>query len=553
MFLRPLSHDFRQTHERAVPFNRDIPWLNALLVLALLLSATSASAQSGPAPPEGGSHDVRPEAAAADAIAAALPRVTCVATGAERTYGASSTSSGVLLLRSTGTGACLLGKTWGYDGNGVWVSEGCSGEFALGQAAPAQPQTPQTPAPDLREPTPRIETWGEFDPGDGFLVARTSLGELSISGYGLIRFVDQTPSSQQFTDHLGNGRTTDGRNDIFPHRIVIYLKGWLATPKLVYTVFFWTVNASDQRAIFINMGYQFSRKFSVYAGIAGNPGTRSLQGSHPYWLGHDRVMADEFFRPYFGSGVWVQGEPTPGFWYNAQVTNSNSQLGVTAVELDRRYTLSGSFWWMPTTKEFGPRGGYGDYEWHDKLATRFGMSTTYSPEQRYTDSVTGATTNTTLKLVDSVNVFDQGALAPGVTIDELDFRILSIDAGMKYRGFFLQTEIYHRWLNDFQADGPLPMRSILDRGFYVQGAFFPIRQRLEVYGATSQIYGDKDAGFGDASEYVGGTNIFPFTTRDIRLNFQAIHVNRSPVSSTFGYYTAGQDGMTYSAAFSVLF
>ena len=42
------------------------------------------------------------------------------------------------------------------------------------------------------------------------------------------------------------------------------------------------------------------------------------------------------------------------------VTNNNSQLGVTAVELDRRYTTSGSVWWMPTTKEFGPRGGYGD-------------------------------------------------------------------------------------------------------------------------------------------------------------------------------------------------
>jgi hypothetical protein len=208
---------------------------------------------------------------------------------------------------------------------------------------------------------------------------------------------------------------------------------------------------------------------------------------------------------------------------------------------------------MPTTREFGPRGGYGDYEWHDTVATRFGMSTTYSPEQRYTDSVTGATTNTTLRLVDSVNVFDQGAVAPGVTIDELDFRILSIDAGMKYRGFFLQTEIYHRWLNDFLADGPLPVTSILDRGFYIQGSFFPMRQRLEVYGATSQIYGDKDAGFGDASEYVVGANIYPFNTRDIRLNFQAINVNRSPVSSTFGYYTAGQDGATYAAAFSVLF
>ena len=32
-----------------------------------------------------------------------------------------------------------------------------------------------------------------------------------------------------------------------------------------------------------------------------------------------------------------------------------------------------------------------------------------------------------------------------------------------------------------------------------------------------------------------------------------IDVNRSPVSSTFGYYVGGQDGTTVSAAFSVFF
>ena len=483
-----------------------------------------------------------------------LPRVTCVANSAERTYCAGDASAGVVLIKSNGPGECLLGRTWGYDQRGIWVTDGCSGEFVFGGLAQQQVTVDATSAPQPpREPTPRIETWGEFDPGDGFLVARTKLGELAISAYGVVRFMDQTPASQTFVDHLGNERTTDGRNDVFPHRIIVYLKGWLANPKLVYTVFFWTVNPTDQRAIFINLGYQFSRKFSIYSGIAGNPGTRSMQGSHPYWLGHDRVMADEFFRPYFGSGVWAVGEAFKGFWYNAQITNSNSQLGVTAVELDRRYTTSASVWWMPTTKEFGPRGGYGDYDWHDKVATRFGISTTQSREQRYTDTTTGASTNTTLRLADSVNVFDRGALAPGVTIDQVDFRILSFDAGVKYRGVFLQTEIYHRWLDNFRADGVLPVRSILDRGYYVQAAFYPLPKKVEVYGATSQIYGDEDAGFGHSSEYLVGTNYYPFDTRDIRLNLQLINVNHSPVSSTFGYYTAGQDGTTYSAAFSVLF
>jgi len=38
-----------------------------------------------------------------------------------------------------------------------------------------------------------------------------------------------------------------------------------------------------------------------------------------------------------------------------------------------------------------------------------------------------------------------------------------------------------------------------------------------------------------------------------RLNVQFQRVNRSPVSSTFGYYVGGQKGNTFSKAFSVYF
>ena len=111
---------------------------------------------------------------------------------------------------------------------------------------------------------------------------------------------------------------------------MVFLKGWIGDPKLVYNVFFWTVNPTDQKNFFASMGYQFTRRFSLYAGLNGLPGTRSLQGSHPYWLGHDRVMADEFFRPYFANGVWAQGEILPGLWYNVMAANNLSALGIKA-------------------------------------------------------------------------------------------------------------------------------------------------------------------------------------------------------------------------------
>jgi len=428
---------------------------------------------------------------------------------------------------------------------------GLAPRVACAQEETAQPTTEDATTPMREAPTvPTNETWGTYDPGKGYLVAKTSKGELAISAYGLLRYLNQMPGSQTYTDHLGVKHDVDTREDIYPHRVIVWLKGWMFDPKLIYTFTLWTVNTTDQDAIFINIGYQFHRRFQLYAGIAGNAGTRSILGSHPYWLGHDRVMADEFFRPFFGSGIYANGELFRGFWYNAQIGNSNSILGVKASDLDRNQTVSGSMWYMPTG-EFGPRGAYGDYEMHENVAMRIGASACYSPEQSFVGS--GTSKNTTLKLADAVNVFDEGALAPGVTVQNVDYKVLAVDFGVKYKGIFVQAEHYIRWLDKFVADGALPVGEIIDNGFYVQAACYPVPKKLEAYVATSQIYGDEEAGFDKADEYIVGTNFYPFDTRDTRLNLQYISVNHSPVGSTFGYYTAGQTGSTISVAYSLMF
>jgi hypothetical protein len=161
---------------------------------------------------------VAPAAAQVAAVppAAQAAMVICASTPAQRQHCPADTSAGVALVRVTGSGACLLGKTWGYDDKGVWVSDGCGGEFVLGQAAPggppagaAQPAAPKQPPPE------RIESWGEFEPGQGFLIGRSGAGELEISAYALIRYINQMPGTQTFTDHLGIERTVDGRNDLY--------------------------------------------------------------------------------------------------------------------------------------------------------------------------------------------------------------------------------------------------------------------------------------------------------------------------------------------------
>jgi hypothetical protein len=92
----------------------------------------------------------------------------------------------------------------------------------------------------------------------------------------LIRYLNQLPSGQTFIDHLGNKRDVDARHDIWAHRIMIHLKGWLGLPKLRYQLTLWTVNTTDQDALFAVLGYQFHRKFSVYGGLNALPGSRTL-------------------------------------------------------------------------------------------------------------------------------------------------------------------------------------------------------------------------------------------------------------------------------------
>ena len=408
----------------------------------------------------------------------------------------------------------------------------------------------EKPAPP-EEPN---ETWGTLQAGKGFLVGRTPYGSLSISGYSLVRYLNQMPAGQTYTDHLGREREVDPRNDIFSHRIMIFFKGWLGTPKLVYQTILWTVNSTDQKAVFSAIGYQFHRAFSLYGGLNGLPGSRTMIGSHPYWLGHDRVMADEFFRPYFTHGVWANGEVLPGLWYTAMIGNNNSGLDITASQLTRSFAYSGSVWWMPTTGEFGPNGGFDDWEYHEDLATRFGVGGAVGKEDRFTQTTSNTPENTTLRLADAVNLFDAGSLADGVTIQLARFRMVSADAGLKYRGIFVGAAYFQRWLDEFHADGPLPVSEVVDRGFYVQAAFYPVKHVLELYGSTSWVFGDKDAGFSTEHEYIGGANwFFAPHTRNIRLNGQLIYVDRSPVSSSFGYYIGGQKGPTASLAVSLLF
>ncbi len=380
-------------------------------------------------------------------------------------------------------------------------------------------------------------------------MAKGEYGELNLSGYMAVRYLNQLPPDQSAADHLGRPIRVDPRNDFQFHRVMLFSQGWLFDPKFRYSTFVWTVQDTNQVAVGGALYYIFSKYLTLGAGWNAYPGTQSLQGSHPYWESYDRVMADEFFRPFFSQGVFAQGSLLPTLQYRWMVGNNNSNLDTPATKIDRKLSVGGALTWLPTTGEFGPRGAFGDYERHQKLATRFNLAYTYSPEERQTVSPGEVSNNTTLRLTDSLNVFDTGALANGVTVERVRYQLVSAAAGMKYRGFWLQGEGYGRKLDNFVADGKLPVRAVRDYGFYVQMAQMIMPNRLELYGATSYIFGE----YGHPKEFIVGGNYYPWNTRNLRLNIQVINVDHSPVSSTFGFYTGQIKGQVVSIGMTALY
>lgn len=71
------------------------------------------------------------------AICVAQTVVRCESTNGQRKYCRASTAGGVALRYQYSSEGCWKDDTWGYDGGGIWVTNGCRADFTLG-AAPRQ-------------------------------------------------------------------------------------------------------------------------------------------------------------------------------------------------------------------------------------------------------------------------------------------------------------------------------------------------------------------------------------------------------------------------------
>jgi hypothetical protein len=369
-------------------------------------------------------------------------RITCASSANERQHCAADTTSGVSLVKSTGSAPCLLGKSWGYDDTGVWVSDGCAGEILAGPATKQEQQKDKHP---------------EYIPNLGFRLYEGEKGEVYFRLFSYARYLNQRALDATYVDAFGRTQQIQQRQDIQLNKFFAPFSGWFLTPKFRYYLYVWSANTAQGDPAQVvgagNLSYTFNRFITFGTGITSLPSVRSTEGQFPYWLGvDDRLTADEFFRGSYTTGVWLKGELPRQLKYMAMVGNNLSQLGVSASQLDNRLdTQSFSLVWMPTTGEFGLYGTFGDYDDHQMVATRFGAHYTHSLEDRQMQPGTNSIENSQIRLTDGSIIFTPDLFGPGITVNSVVYQMMSLDAGIKYHGMSLEGEYYRRWLNNFEG------------------------------------------------------------------------------------------------------
>lgn len=479
-----------------------------------------------------------PSVARAQAPEPPLPRVTCSSKPGERQHCPADTSKGVALANSAGEAPCLLGKTWGYDDGGVWVSDGCSGEFIVGPESPKEAEKKEV----KKKPLDHI-------PNVGFLLVEGAKGDVYFRLFSYVRYLNQMWLDPSYTDYFGNTHTVQQRQDIQLNKFFMPVSGWFLTPQFRYYLYVWSSNVSQGDPAQVvgggNLSYTFNRFITLGGGITSLPCVRSTEGQFPYWLGvDDRLIADEFFRGSYTSGFWIKGEIVTELKYMAMIANNLSTLGVSAAQLDNGLnTQSFMLQWLPTTGEFGLWGTFGDYDHHEKVATRLGAHYTHSREDKQSQPGTNTIENSQIRLTDGNIIFTANLFGPGITVDRVTYDMVSVDAGVKYRGFALEAEYYWRRLSNFTGSNTGGIADINDHGFQVQASAMVLPKKVQVYVSGSAILGV----YGNGSDLRAGANYFIVKDRGLRLNAEWMRLHKCPVGYTAVPYPVGGNGDVFHA------
>ena len=405
---------------------------------------------------------------------------------------------------------------------------------------------------------------GRYTPNLGFRLANTEYGDLNVSIYTYVRYLNQLGLNSSYVDAFGNTKSVKNRQDLQLLKLQIKFLGWMLSPKLRYFLYAWTSNANQGQGAQVvlagNLQYTFNKYFTLGGGVRSLPGTRSVEGNFPFWTNVDsRHIADEFMRPSYTSGIWATGQLAKRVKYQAMLGNNMSTLGVPASRLDKGInTFSSALIWFPTGDfEQGFTGqGWGDFEHHEKFSTRLAVHFSRSNENKESQPESDQFENTQLRLSDGTVIFTPEIFGPGITIEDARYRMTTVDGGFKYRGFSVEGEYFWRWLDNFKFLNPLtpaqfqsvPAR-LFDHAFQLQGTAMVVPQKLQAYVGHSRIFGQ----YGRPWDFRFGANFFPFKNHVVRWNTEALYLYKSPVGYTSVPYPVGGRGWVFHSSMELAF
>jgi hypothetical protein len=358
------------------------------------------------------------------------------------------------------------------------------------------------------------------------------------------KYTNSLATKKTYSDHFGGVHEVQRRNDIQLTRDVFYFSGYAFDPRLDFNILLFTSSATLVATAAGYVGFVFHKAFALRAGYFSLPSVRSLTGTYPFFHGTDRSMSTNYFRPGFTQGAWANGEVLPGLNYIAMIGNSLNTLDIKAGKIDNKFAYSASVWYDLNQFE----KPWNDYEHHEQIALRVGTAFTFAPEDRLSNIDVATPENNATFISDGQFLFATGALAPSVTISNADFYLWAIDGGIKYQGFAFNVEFYLRWLNHFSANGQLPLSSMFDWGYDASAGYFVVRS-LELFARSSLIHGP----FATAIEESIGFTWYPFDTRQVWINAEAVGIRDCPYESGYYMYSVGQTGLVVPVQFLVRF
>lgn len=388
----------------------------------------------------------------------------------------------------------------------------------------------------------KVDYFATYDKGFAILPydKKESPFELKINGWIQFRHHGFARDVDSWTDNAGVTRGVRNRNALDIERARLSFKGTALDPRLTY--FYQLDGDTDGRHTVDFFDYWWSWKVNDCFNIQF--GKRKVSASRQWLLGArrtrfiDRPMANDFFRPDRTIGIWGRGKTGTTGSYEVMIGNGYRTSNLPNSTTDDQLTYA-------YTHYFDPNGDFGgqlvDFDCNCEPLIRFGHSFVYSP---ITSEALGNPLAETdfLRLTDGTRLNQIGALSPGVTVSGVDVFFYGVDFAAKWQGWSFNTEVFLRWLENFESDGALPVAALLQRGFYVEGGKFIIPQTLDFNLRYSEVRGLPGGG----SEYTAGFNWYPMENNfKLKWSFDVTWLDGSPLNNSSSDILVGDDGTLF--------